>query len=332
MKNILLLGGFGFIGTNLLKHIDERYPQVYSVVVVDKLPVHPYGVSFDCVEKSHAGDFSDGEFLKSVFESRRFDVVIHAASTTVPTDSANARFDIESNLIPTIDLLNLMSRSMVKDIIFLSSGGAIYGESQKKHKETDDVFPKSSYGVVKLAIEKYLFQYASLYGLRPLVLRLSNVYGRYHYSSRQGVCNIALRAALCSSPFEVWGTGESRKDYIFVDDAVSILFRLYEQSVHSRVINVGSGTIMSVREILSEIRDLIPDFKWSTADASAYDVQHFELDTALLGSLIGEYKFTPFKKGLRDVLNWYKKVLEPARLEQGFIECFKDYYGDTRSV
>lgn len=310
MKSIFLLGGFGFIGTNLLKYIDSHYAAEYSVVVFDKVPMHPHGVSFVCVEKVYAGEFSDTIFLKSIFQKHKFDLVIHSLSTTVPTTSNNVRFDIESNLIPTIELLNLLVEFSVMDIIFISSGGAIYGESDDKirHKETDNVYPLSSYGVVKLAIEKYLFQYASLYHLRPLILRLSNPYGRFHYSIKQGICNIALRSAFQGDTLNVWGTGEARKDYIFIEDFCDILFQLYAKSIHNRVLNVGSGCVLSLNQILNEIKALFPTFCWNYTEASKFDVSHFELDTLVLHDIIGNYNFTTFERGMDTVIKWLKGV------------------------
>lgn len=306
MKNILLLGGFGFIGTNLMKYIDSNCLEDYSVVVFDKLPTHPYGITFVCLEKVYDGDFSDTVYLKSIFQNYKFDLVIHSLSTTVPITSNNVRFDIESNLIPTIELLNLLVEFSIKDIIFISSGGAIYGASEDiiKHKETDNTNPLSSYGIVKLAIEKYLFQYASLYGLRPLVIRLSNPYGRFHYSTKQGICNVALRAAIQNETFNVWGTGEARKDYIFIDDFCDILFKLYKKSIHNKVLNIGSGCVLSLNQILNEIKTLVPSFCWSYTESSKFDISHFELNTVELHKIIGNYNYSTFESGLAIVCDW----------------------------
>ena len=310
MKNILLLGGYGFLGTNILKHIDASLADVYRVIVFDKFPAHPAGISFRCVTKTYAGDFSDTLLVENLFKENTIDLVVHAISTTVPSASFNARYDVESNLLPTISLLNAMVTNKVYDIVYLSSGGAIYGnDGDRLHKETDDVFPISSYGVVKLAIEKYLMQYATLYGLRPLILRLSNPYGPWHYSMKQGVCNVALASALKGLPFSVWGDGESLKDYIFVEDFVRILFRLLEMSVHNEVINVGSGETLSVNTILSLVQKNVPTFEWTNAEASRYDVSHFALDTSKLLSLIGDYDFVPMGEGMRKTLEWAKNYV-----------------------
>lgn len=310
MKTILLLGGYGFLGTNILKYIDGCLMDAYRVIVFDKFPAHPAGVSFRCVTKTYAGDFSDTLLVENLFKENTIDLVVHAISTTVPSASFNARYDVESNLLPTISLLNAMVSNKVYDIVYLSSGGAIYGnDGDRPHKETDDVFPISSYGVVKLAIEKYLMQYATLYGMRPLILRLSNPYGPWHYSMKQGVCNVALASALKGLPFSVWGDGESLKDYIFVEDFVRILFRLLEMSVHNEVINVGSGETLSVNTILSLVQKNVPTFEWTNTEASRYDVSHFALDTSKLLALIGDYDFVPMGEGMRKTLEWAKNYV-----------------------
>ena len=308
MKTVLLLGGFGFLGTNVIKMIDDMLVQSYSVVVLDRILAHPFGLKFDCVKKVYVGDFSDESLLKSIFEENDIDLVIHSLSTTIPLGTNNARFDIETNLVPTIKLLDCMSEHQVNDIVFISSGGAIYGNSYDgAHKEDENAYPISSYGVVKLTIEKYLMYYASYYGLRPLVLRLSNPYGPYHYSMKQGLVNVALATALENNRFVVWGDGTAEKDYIYVRDFVSIMFRLVDEGVHSKVINVGSGQVASVNQILGEIKQMIPSFLWEYKEASKLDVSHFELDTTLLGSYIGAYAFVKLDEGIKMTYEWERQ-------------------------
>ncbi len=309
MKTIFLLGGFGFIGTNILKYIDLYKPNDYSVIVFDKLPTHPYQITFNCIEKVYTGEFSDSLFLESIFQQHKFDIVIHSISTTVPATSYNPRFDIQSNLIPTVELLNLMVKYNIFDIAFISSGGAIYGNSVNgnKHKETDRLFPLSSYGIVKLAIENYLFQYAKLYNLRPLVLRLSNPYGKYHYSKMQGVLNIALSTALKSEKFKVWGNGSAIKDFIYIDDFCKILFLLLPETKSFKILNVGSGQAISINDALNQIKLLKSDFQWNYADALKYDVSHFEIDNTELIKLIGNYNFKSLTEGLSLTWKWLKE-------------------------
>lgn len=303
----MLLGGYGFIGTNILSYIDQNLRNEYEVVVFDKLSSHYADLSFDCVKKSYSGDFSDNLLIDNIFNEEKIDVVIHSISTTVPATSFNAKYDVESNLIPTISLLDSMIKHNVYDISYISSGGAIYGNGADKHKESDDVFPVSSYGVVKLSIEKYLMQYAQLYGLKPLILRLSNPYGMFHYSMKQGVINVALASAVNEHVFSIWGDGNSSKDYIFIDDFVDIMFLLMKSNINSSVVNIASNQLLSVNQIVKSVKGLIPSFTWEYKDSSKLDVSKFALNNTKLLSLIGDYKFTPFEEGLSITYNWLIK-------------------------
>lgn len=307
MKTILILGAYGFLGTNIIKRIDRDLSDRYRVITFDKFMSHPAGVTFKSVVRSYAGDFSDERLVSAIFAENKIDSVFHCISTTVPASAFNARYDIESNLVPTVGLLDTMIQNGVKDMVYLSSGGAIYGsDADRKHRECDDVFPISSYGVVKLAIEKYLMQYAELYGLRPLVLRLSNPYGPWHYSMKQGICNIALDKALSGEQMQVWGDGSASKDYIFVEDFTEIVFKLIDKEIHSEVINLGSGELRSVNEILAAVKALVPGFSWTNTSASKLDVSRFALDTQKLLSIIGDFEFTPMDKGLQLTYSWTK--------------------------
>ena len=306
MKRILLLGGYGFIGSNLLKFIDEHLSSDYSVIVFDRYQVHPFGMSFKCVEKAYTGDFGDFALMESIFQQHKITSVIHLISTTVPSTSIDARFDIESNLLPTIELLNLMVKYNVNRIVFLSSGGAIYGNSNnnRKHREIDNLFPISSYGIVKLTIEKYLYQYTKLTKIRTLILRVSNPYGIYHYSEKQGVINIALRAAMSGQTFKVWGDGKAVKDFIFITDLCDILFRLLDKNEGYKILNVGSGNAVSLNHIFEEIKRSVPGFVYDYGEPSKYDVTHFEIDNSELLREIGTFNFLPLQKGIRKTLDW----------------------------
>ena len=121
VKNVLLLGGFGFIGTNILKYVDNHDDlfNKYQFIVFDRFQYHPHNVQFQCVRKVYAGDFSDETFLKELFRQNRIDIVVHSLSSTVPATSQNAYFDVETNLLPTLKLLRIMEEHGVHDIVYL---------------------------------------------------------------------------------------------------------------------------------------------------------------------------------------------------------------------
>ena len=290
-----------------MKYIDAHLQDVYRCIVFDKFIQHPYGVQFNSVHKAYAGDFTDAQVLERIFNENTIDMVIHSLSTTIPVSTLSAKYDVETNLLPTIEVLNLMVKYEVKDIVFFSTGGAIYGtRDDKPHMESDAVYPVSSYGVVKLAIEKYMMQYAQLYNLHPLIVRISNPYGPYHYSMKQGVINVAIAKAIHNEVMSIWGEGDDKKDYIYVEDFVDILFRLISKKVYNEVINVGSGQLLSVNEIVSFVKQYESRFECLHKESQQHDASHFELDTTKLHSLIGEYLFTKIDRGLLQTYNWAK--------------------------
>lgn len=304
MKTILILGGFGFIGTNLIKHIECNILP-YRVIVFDRFDHHPYGIQSSVIDRVYSGDFNDGVLLDDVFKENHIDWVFHCVSSTVPSKAFNAKYDIESNLVPTVGLLDLMVKYGVMKILFISSGGAVYGEKElKPHREEDGLYPISPYGITKIAIEKYLFSYATLYGIRPLVVRLSNPYGKFHYSLNQGIINVALRAALKQQTFVVWGDGTAKKDYIYVEDFCDIVFFLIKKNIHSEVVNVASGELLDVNSILHKIKKIVPSFQWEYSEPAKLDVPCFALDTNKLDQFIGRRKFTSFEEGIGLTYKW----------------------------
>jgi len=310
MKVILLLGGFGFLGTNVMKYVDNHLCDAYRFIVFDKYDHHMAGVKFNCIDKVYAGDFANKPLMEQIFKENKIDIILHSLSTTVPVDSATATYDVESNLLPTLHVLDMMVKYSVRDIVYLSSGGAIYGTRNAEiHKESEAVYPISSYGVVKLATEKYIMQYSQLYDIQSLILRLSNPYGPYHYSMKQGVINVALAKALRGEVLDIWGDGNGKKDYIYVEDFVRILFALMEKKVYNEVINVASGQLLSVNDISSFIQQIIPFFEVHHTEAQKFDASRFELDTTKLMQLMPDFQFTSFNQGLYDTHRWSKQNL-----------------------
>lgn len=305
MKRVLLLGGYGFIGTNILKYADEHLLAEYQFIVFDRVPLHIYGVTFSSVEKTYYGDFSSRSDIERIFIENQIDIIIHSLSSTVPTTSLDPKFDIESNLLSTLQLLEIQAKYQVPQIIYLSSGGAIYG-NDSRCAFTEDHFsnPISSYGIIKLAIEKYLYLYHMQYGFDYLILRLSNPYGPFHYSQKQGVINIALESALMNKPFSVWGDGEGGKDYIYIQDFCRVLFGLINKKVLNTVLNVGSGVSTSLNTILNIINLYYPEFTWTYTPSHQNDIVNFSLNINRLRNFLPDIQFSSIDQGISKTLNW----------------------------
>lgn len=308
--NVLLLGGFGFIGTNILKFA-ETLSSDYRMIVFDRFPNHLDNIQFSRVDKVYAGDFSDEYLLNKIFVENHIDVVLHSLSASVPSSSVDNIFDLKFNVIPTITLLNVMKAHDVKNIVFISSGGAVYGDNTVNwdgHSEDDVLFPKSAYGVSKLVIEKYLYLYSNLYGFKVLITRLSNPYGPYHYSQKQGVVNIAMEKAMRGEKLEIWGDGNGKKDYIFITDFCKILYALIDSASYQyEVLNIGSGSLLSVNEIAETIKNkLVSTFEWDYRQVNNLDVSSFKLNLSKLHSIFGNFNYTSFDEGLDLTFEWYQ--------------------------
>jgi UDP-glucose 4-epimerase len=170
---ILVLGGNGFLGSHI---VDELVECGHEVSVFDRL-VDKFEPHIGGGLKCYLGNISDTALLAEALEN--VELVIHSISTTFPsTSNRDPKADVEQNLLPTINLLELMNKANVKRLIYLSSGGTVYGSpNQLTVDEEHSLNPKCSYGVVKVAIEHYIGMYKELYGLRPIILRPSNPYG-----------------------------------------------------------------------------------------------------------------------------------------------------------
>ena len=306
-KNILVLGGFGFIGLNLLEELFSA--RGYSVVVFDSAPA-PAAWAAKVACKIYRGNFCREHDLEEVFKENKIDVVVHLVSTTIPTSSNGSEmvYDIESNLVPTVKLLCLMRKFGVPKIVFASSGGTVYGLPQKglqarSFVETWNTNPICSYGTIKLAVEKYIQLSGYLHGLEYLILRISNPYGEHHSSSVQGLINVALKNVLAGRPVVVWGDGKVVRDYIYVKDCVKAIKAIVDKGISGEIFNIGSGLGCSVNQILALIRDVAGKFQVEYVHSRKFDVPMAVLDISKLEAAV-DFNPTNIKNGIEKTYRW----------------------------
>lgn len=248
---VLVLGGNGFIGSHV---VDALLAAGHKVRVLDRAEDRFRGrlVGVEYALGAFDDIFLVAEALTGI------DVVFHAISTTVPsTSNLDSVGDIQSNLVGAIKLVELMLDNGVSRIVYLSSGGTVYGNaSMSSIPENHPLHPVCSYGIVKIAIENYLYMYQELRGLKPLVLRASNPYGeRQGHQGVQGVIGTFLSKALNKEHIEIWGDGGVVRDYIYVGDLARMCFKAIEGETCG-VFNVGSGVGTSLREVLECIESV----------------------------------------------------------------------------
>ena len=307
MEKNLVVGGSGFLGLNWLAYLQQHGVDSEVVVFAHEKPA---GVEFPSFVRFVEGDYADAVALDDLFSTYQFDRVFHFASSIIPAiSSENIRQDIESNLLPTIGLMEMMKKHQVFKLLYLSTGGAVYGNvNQEKVPEEYPCKPISSYGIIKLAVEHYIELYAKLYQIDYLILRLSNPFGEFHRSPKQGVINIAVRRALQGEVMTVWGDGSQAKDYIYAADIGKAIDGLIKAGVKNETINVGSGESLSLNEIIKRIQTKLPAFQVEYKEAKLTDVQQICLDTAKLASKIN-WEITSFDQALDATIAYEKARL-----------------------
>lgn len=251
---ILVLGGLGFIGSHLSRLLLK---EGYQVRIFDKL----YGsrnLIADIVEKIEIEE-GDAERPEDILRSLRdIDIAIDLIHTTVPGASMNdPSYDVQTNVVSHAGWLSLLKDTRLRRIIYVSSGGTVYGVPQQNPiGEDHPTDPISSYGITKLAIEKYVAMYANIHGIEYRICRPANVYGegqRLHIG--QGVIGVFLERCLKGQPIEIWGDGTVRRDYLYVTDMVQGIVKLIDHRGDSRIFNISSGRGYSLNEIIAFIRD-----------------------------------------------------------------------------
>jgi UDP-glucose 4-epimerase len=162
-------------------------------------------------------------------------------------------YDIDTNLVASINLLQQAVRKGIKKIIFASSGGTVYGIPKSLPiSETHQTNPICSYGISKLAIEKYMALFNYLHGLKYTILRIANPYGeRQRIDNVQGSIAVFLGKALSDQIITIWGDGSIARDFVYIGDVVSSFVRVIENDVNSPVYNIAFGQAYTLKDILS---------------------------------------------------------------------------------
>lgn len=180
-------------------------------------------------------------------------------STTKPSN-LDPYSEFTDNVLPTINLLESVKKSSeLKKIIFISSGGTVYGIPEKLPiTEEHDCNPISLYGIQKLTIENLFFYYHHQYGLNYQSIRLSNPYGPGQPAySNQGVIANFLRKAILDEPIEIWGTGNVIRDFIYISDVLEACKACMNYSGNQTVFNIGSSQGASLIQIIGYIENIL---------------------------------------------------------------------------
>lgn len=301
---ILVLGGNGFIGTHLVELMSSSGARVRVLDRAGSLQSHPAaGVEYR---------YTDFDDIAGLTESLAdVDVVIHLISTTVPgTANLDPVADIEGNLIGSVRLLQQMRNAGVQRLVFLSSGGTVYGNAKSLPiPEEHERNPLSSYGIVKTAIESYISMHRNLWGLSALVVRASNPFGpRQRHLGVQGAIPTFFQRALDGEEIKIWGDGSAVRDYIYISDLVSFILEGVRRNL-SGVFNVGSGVGTSLNEILkliTEVSGITPVVRYLSP--REFDVKDVVLDISKARRESDWTPRVPLVEGFQHYWRWLNGV------------------------
>jgi UDP-glucose 4-epimerase len=304
---IAITGGTGFIGSNLLLKLSELGYKVRALYR-STIPKHLAHLQVTWVN----GDLYRKEDIEHFLKGS--DVLIHAAADGNPGKGNDDLVgDLHLNLIPSLNMLQSTVKHKLKRVIYLSSGGAVYGASSSLPiAETSPCHPISSYGVQKLALEKYLGLIEFQHGITAISLRISNPYGPFQkYEKKQGLINSLIHNYLIGMPVQIYGDGSIVRDYLHIDDTVSAVLKSITYQGDTRVLNIGSGVGRSISGLILEIESILKiQFRKEYFKSRPADIPANILDNRLaMAELVWSPQFS-FERGIREYFEWYKNRLD----------------------
>ena len=309
-RRVVVLGGTGLLGSATAAAFCDLGA---DVVVVARHPLHSAAKARrlqGCTTVN--GDAASPTLLAEVLEGAEH--VVYSVGTSLPAESnANPARDIEQSLPPLINLLEALRERPGIGLTYYSSGGTVYGEPARLPVTEDEPCnPITSYGVTRLASEKYVGMYSRLYGIPSRVLRIANAYGPFQEAGRsQGVIASFLAAVRDGRPVRLFGDGEVRRDYVQVSDIARATVALAAIGDGPLVVNVGTGVGHSLNELL----DMVQRVTSLNVDVEHFASRHYDVRSLVLDV-----------SRLRELIEW-----DPVPMEEGIASTWKEFAAIARS-
>ncbi len=295
MARALVVGGNGFLGAHL---VDALVADGWQVDVFDRFSTAPRYRSTSA--RAHRGTFSVGDEIRQAVDGH--DLIVHALSGTTPSNSLGGpQADLQANVVPTLDMLGEAVRTGVGRVLFISSGGTVYGSAQGAVPEDAPLMPISPYGIGKVATEHYLRYFEIEHGLRSASLRVANPYGLRADGTLPefGLVSALLRAAATDGRVTRLGDGSMVRDYLHVDDVIAQARPVIADPSFSGALNIGSGAGRSVQEIIDLVRATTgAALPVDEREVPASFVDHIVLDTTRFAERFGTVSQVPLREGI----------------------------------
>ncbi|MBC7388464.1 MAG: NAD-dependent epimerase/dehydratase family protein [Opitutaceae bacterium] len=293
-QNILLLGGAGFLGTNIsLKLLEEGH----SITILDRSMSNALVFeSWKEKAKLIKVDLLNFEEVRNVIRNNHFDTVIHLITNVIPGSSfSEFLLDSDVSIKMSFRLIEEIHAAGIKNFLYFSSGGTVYGNNGKEINHEDaPKYPISLYGWYKLAMEQYIQTYAYTHSLNYAILRPSNPYGRFqNLYGQQGFVAVAIGRILLNKQIDVWGDGNIIRDYIYVEDLAQIVSGLISGGFKNAIFNIGTGQGHSINLILKILTDITgKEINVVYTESRTVDVQTNILDIEAINNFLPK-RFLP---------------------------------------
>ena len=301
-RRCVVLGAAGFIGKNLCAALVGAGARVVGV------DLKPATALLPAVEW-HAVRLEASARLADLLEPN--DILFHFASSTVPGSKHTPDADVADNLIPSLRLFEACVRAGVSRLVFLSSGGTVYGpDVEVPTPEDAPNDPISWYGVQKLSIEKYLAVYRRLHALDSIVLRIAKPFGPHQTNPKQGLVGSVVRHALAGTPVDIFGDGKATRDYIYVADVVSAILQAASLKSPSApfLYNIGSGIGRSVNDVVAAVQSVCDvEIRINRLPGRPVDVPTSVLDISRAAEHLAWCPTTAWEDAIRSTYTWAKE-------------------------
>jgi dTDP-glucose 4,6-dehydratase len=309
--NVLVTGGCGFIGSNLVHHLRAQRPE-WSVVTLDKLTYAGNLENLAALEKDPRhrfvrGDICDRKLLDHVFGESPVDAVLHlAAESHVDRSIMGPEIFVQTNILGTQVLLDACRAAKVRRFIMVSTD-EVYGSLgvEGAFTETSPLQPSSPYSASKAAADLVTLAYGHTFGLDVVVTRCSNNYGRYQFPEK--LIPLMIVNALRDRPLPVYGDGGNVRDWLHVGDHCQALLLVLENGRSGEVYNIGGGAerrnidlVRSLLKLLGKGEDLIRFVE----DRPGHD-RRYAIDPTKIREELGWEPAHTFERGLAETVRWY---------------------------
>jgi len=297
----LVLGAGGFIGAHLCQALVRAGARVHGF---GRRPAFPQALP---AIRFTAAEFTDRAALALAVDGA--EIVFHLLGGTNPeVSNSDPIGDLQANTVASVHLLELCRAARVRKLVFISSGGTVYGvPTALPIREDAATNPISAYGINKLMVEKYLQLFAHLGGPRAVTLRVANPYGEFQNPfRRQGLIAALMETTLANRPVEIWGDGLIVRDYLYVGDLAEALVAASLYEGDESVFNVGSGVGRSVLEVLDAVCAALGRRPVAVLHKPARraDVPANVLDISKIATAMGWAPRTPWMDGLARSAHW----------------------------